>query len=698
MRRFVKWFVLFSFIILIFVSGFCIYLTSYDLNYLKPIIEKAVKDATGRNLSIRGNIYFHVGWPPGVCLTDITMDNARWSNRPYMLQVGKLEVDIEILPLLHQIFHVKQMTLNDLNLSIEINKQGKSNLAFDTISENQNDKLRTNNDIKIPQLGFNNLCLKNIHLSYENANEPGQLSMTINQIQARSKGLDTPISMDIVGEYRKHRFDIQTQVGSIHSFLMSDETWPLTISAQGAGMSLSASGKIEDVLSLKGANVQMSCKGNKFKEFQEMIGTSIPLDGPYNFHIGLSEQKNRQYRSAVDISLGNNQLIGMGDFHLDRKRPGLKLVFQANTIDLRPFISNKSQIKNQPPDKYDRIFNDQPLLSSPLANIDFIGIFRIKTLKTPRLAIHNIDTQVYLSPDALEIKPFNANMGGGKVAAQLHITGDQQIKISTNILTQNINVGQMLKELDISDMFDGVLDSRVHLVTRGDSLFKWMSNLDGYVSVQMENGKLFNQYVNMLGGELSANVIRLINPLKKNQYSRINCMATRFDIIDGHADTTIMMLDTDQMRVVCNGHVALANETIDMSITPLPKSGLDTGHLGKFSLSLSELAQPFKLGGTLKNPQLKLDYKKAAWTIGKTVGGVVLFGPVGIAAGLISGVADNNNPCEIAKTVARTGKYPDGFHAENKSLIEKTKDSVQNGLNNVGKSIGDTFNKFWGSE
>ena len=672
-------------------------MTSYDLNYLKPIIEKAAIDATGRKLSVQGNIYFHVGWPPGICLTDVTIANPSWSKRPHMLQVGKLALDIEIIPLLHKNIHIKQMTLNDLNFSIEINNQGKSNLVFENIAEKQNEKLHTNHDIEIPQLGFNKLCLNNIHLSYENATEPGPLSITLNQINAKSNGLEKPISMDIVGEFRKSKFDIQAEVGSINSLLTPDESWPLAIKAQGAGMSLSANGKIADVLSLKGVNVQMSCKGKKFKQFQEMIGTSMPLDGPYHFQIELDEKKIKQYRSAVELSLGNNQLFGMGELHLDRKRPGLKLVFHANTIDLRPFISNKSLSNKTSSHEHDRFFTDQSILSNPLSDIDFIGVFRIKTLKTQRLAIHNINTRVKLSPDALKIDPFNANIGGGKVAAQINIACDQQIKISTNILTQNMNVGQMLKELDISDLFDGILDFRVHLATNGDSLLNWMSNLDGYVSIQMENGKLFNQYVNMLGGELSSNVIRLINPLKKNQYSRINCMATRLDIVNGHADTTIMMLDTDQMRLVCNGHITLANETIDMSITPLPKSGLDTGRLGKFSLSLSELAQPFKLGGTLKNPQLKLDYKKAAWTIGKTVGGVVLFGPVGIAAGLITGVADNNNPCEIAKTVARTGKYPDGFHA-NKSLIEKTKDSVQKGLNNVGKSIGDTFNKFWGSE
>lgn len=674
-----------------------IFLFSYDLNDLKPIIEKAAIDATGRKLTIHGKIYFHVGWPPGICITEVTMDNAQWSKKPHMLKVGKLEVDIEILPLLHKIVHVKQLTLNDFNLFVEINKLGESNLDFETVPNNQAENVHISNDIDIPQIGFNQICLNNILLSYENANEPNPLSLTLNQINARSNGMDAPVHMDIIGEYRKHQFDIQAEVGSIHCLLNAQENFPLTITAQGAGMSLTARGNIQDILAFKGVHVQMFCQGKKFKQFQEMTGTSMPLDGPYHFQLSLIEKKDRQYKSAVNISLGNNKIKGLGEILLDRKRPGVKLVFQADTIDLRPFLIEKAQSKNISLTETDRFFSNQPLLSNPLSKIDCIGMFKIQTLITSRLAIHDINTKVRLSPKLFEMKPFTASIGGGKVAAQLKISSEPQIKIFTNILTQNMNVGQMMKELDISDMLDGILDCRVHLATQGNSMNKWFSSLDGYVSVHMENGKLFNQYVNMLGGELSSNLIRLFNPLKKNQYTHINCMAARLDMSNGLANTTIMMMDTDQMRVIGNGHISLKDETIDISIRPLPKSGLDTGRLGKFSLSLSELAKPFKLGGTLKKPEMTLDYKQAAWTIGKTVGGVVLFGPVGIAAGLISGVADNKNPCEIAKQVARTGQYPEGFHA-NKSLMQKTKDSVQQGIHHVGETIGNTFNKLWGSD
>ena len=694
MRKVFKWLT-----ILVILGGFLIitaviFISTHDLNYLKPTIEKAAMDATGRTLSIQGDIHFYLGLSPGICLNNVTFENARWSGTPHMLKVKLLRIHMQLLPLLTHRFHIKQLTLKDLDISIEINKRGQSNLPFENSPHNQS-KPATNPTVSFPQIGFQNICLKNIHLDYSNEMTSRQLSMTINEVIARGKGLNQPVSMTIVGNYQKHPFDIQAQVGSINRMLDSKQEWPLAITAQCAGMALSANGVIQDVLTLKGLDVQFRGKGKKFKEFQNFIGTTWPLNGPYRFQMALSEKSASQYGAQVELSLGNNKLKGLGELHLDRPRPGLKLVFEADTIDLRPFITKGKPLAKQSAIKNGMLFSNNTLISKPLVSIDFIGIFRIQTLITPRIAIHDIDTKINLTPDSFQLKPFRAKIGGGDVAGEFNLTCDRNVNITTKLITKNMNMRQMLQELDIADTFEGVTDFRLYLKTQGRSLHQWMSQLNGYVSAQMDSGKIYNQYVNMLGGELSSNIIRLINPLKKNQYSHIHCLVVRFDITHGLADTTIMMMDTDQMRVVADGHISLDTETIDISIKPLPKRGLDTGRLGQYSLSLSELAQPFKLGGTLTRPRLKMDITKAAWTIGKTVGGVMLFGPVGIAAGLISGVADNNHPCKIAKHVARTGKYPKEVLSD-KSFMQKTQESVQEGINRLNKGIGDTFKTILG--
>jgi hypothetical protein len=61
------------------------------------------------------------------------------------------------------------------------------------------------------------------------------------------------------------------------------------------------------------------------------------------------------------------------------------------------------------------------------------------------------------------------------------------------------------------------------------------------------------------------------------------------------------------------------------------------------SLAVPLLAKPFKLEGTLTKPSPAVDTTQTAPTLGKAIGGTLLFGPVGIAAALLSGSTGEKN-------------------------------------------------------
>jgi AsmA family protein len=79
--------------------------------------------------------------------------------------------------------------------------------------------------------------------------------------------------------------------------------------------------------------------------------------------------------------------------------------------------------------------------------------------------------------------------------------------------------------------------------------------------------------------------------------------------------------------------------------------------VAKFNLSLSELTRVFYLGGTLANPNVAVDSTQTFVTLGKAIGGVVLFGPAGVAAALLSGKigGSSQNLCIEAIEAAQKG-------------------------------------------
>jgi hypothetical protein len=203
-------------------------------------------------------------------------------------------------------------------------------------------------------------------------------------------------------------------------------------------------------------------------------------------------------------------------------------------------------------------------------------------------------------------------------------------------------------------------------------------------------GRLDNKYIELLGADLGASLFRLVNPLQQTQQvTEVNCLVSRFDIKDGIARSAALVLDTRNMSVVGEGQINLKTEALDISLKPSSKEGAGVSGIGKVGLSLSELTRPFKLGGTLARPSLAVDVTQAALTVGKSVGGTLLFGPVGIATALLSSNRGGpENACVQAIEAARTGVKPAGTKP-----LEEVKDNVGKAAETLGSRMRKLFDR-----
>jgi hypothetical protein len=207
----------------------------------------------------------------------------------------------------------------------------------------------------------------------------------------------------------------------------------------------------------------------------------------------------------------------------------------------------------------------------------------------------------------------------------------------------------MLRDLGTDFIVEGRLDADIEVASRGSSVAGLMAGLDGKTSVVMGKSKVDNKHIDLLGADLSSSLFRLLNPYRQGaEQTVVNCFVSRFHIEKGLASSTAMVLDTESVSVVGEGEIDLRTEKMDISFKPFPKKGVGISGVGKVSLSLGELAKPLKLAGTLSHPSLAIDPKRTAVTVGKALGGILLFGPIGIAAVLAGSADGNENPCLCA--------------------------------------------------
>jgi uncharacterized protein involved in outer membrane biogenesis len=126
-----KWFVgIFTFLIIALMVTVYAVLVTYDYNKLKPRVAQLVKDATGRELHLGGEIKLAIGFSPSLVVTDVALANASWGSQPQMITVQKLQAQARLLPLLYRNVEVKNISLAGVELLLENDPNGKGNWDF----------------------------------------------------------------------------------------------------------------------------------------------------------------------------------------------------------------------------------------------------------------------------------------------------------------------------------------------------------------------------------------------------------------------------------------------------------------------------------------------------------------------------------------------------------------------------------------
>jgi AsmA family protein len=73
-----------------------IFISTLDSNKAKRYISAGVSKATGRQLTINGDLDVDLGWISRVRASQIQFENAQWSKHPQMVEVGLFDVQIDL--------------------------------------------------------------------------------------------------------------------------------------------------------------------------------------------------------------------------------------------------------------------------------------------------------------------------------------------------------------------------------------------------------------------------------------------------------------------------------------------------------------------------------------------------------------------------------------------------------------------------
>lgn len=164
----------FVIILVVLLAGGLYALTLIDLGRFAPQIETAAQEATGRTLKIEGPLHIDFSLVPTVVAETVSFSNVEWGTKPLMLEAGRLELQVALMPLLTGGVDVRRVVIQDANVWLETDRKGRGNWEFgDAKSAAPASEEEAGGGLTVA--GVPELAISNFRLAYRDG-ETGQVS------------------------------------------------------------------------------------------------------------------------------------------------------------------------------------------------------------------------------------------------------------------------------------------------------------------------------------------------------------------------------------------------------------------------------------------------------------------------------------------------------------------------------------------
>lgn len=428
---------------------------------------------------------------------------------------------------------------------------------------------------------------------------------------------------------------------------------------------------LKDVLKKKGfvfnnvsvarLNGTFSTKGGTYGELFENLKASLQIDR---------------------LDFDRNSVGGKADVSFKGKL-NIKGKITASLLDIPSLIPAKEESSEKNVPASDASKDD--FIPEGELNLDFLNrfdtriIFDISRLIVNRdLASDKVKGTVEVKNGVLNLKNASFIAGRGTVKGGLSLNAANNA-VQINLDGSGIVLPELVKSLkqegkNFSFKKGGVASVRVALKTKGKSYRDLFENSDGQVLLTVWRSEVHFGLLKYVQGNFLTQLTSVLNVSGKQTDTDLECAVIRADFEKGKMlFPKGIVFDSDQIKLVGDGSVNLADNKIDILIQPL------SGNLMKTNAT-QILASMIKVTGTVTDPSVSVNSKSVI----KNAVAFATGGAVFIGAKLLLDADDD--PCRTAlQGTAFDEMYGEtaGVKAGMRRMYRKTSDTLEKAAESV---------------
>lgn len=433
-------------------------------------------------------------------------------------------------------------------------------------------------------------------------------------------------------------------------------------------------------------------EGPALERLAALAGAEAPALGAWMLDTTVAAASDGVTLSDLSAQVGENALTGEVELALGGERPRIDARIASDFLDLTALLpadaengdgaGNSGSGEDSP-----FVIPDTPLPLDALRTLDGEVELQVGRLRLPNeLELESIDLLARLSAGDLTIEPRNLSFYEGQLSGLLRLDASQQPPALRSDLTLNgLNLGRLMREREISEAMQGLLDARIDLSGRGNTPRSLASSLNGESELEVGEGVISNRLLAIVGSGLN----EIMNPLFGDQdTTSLHCVISQITFEDGVATNRAALIDTSTFSVAGSGRIDFRDESLDMHF--------DTSSRVP---ALVSLAIPFNVRGTLKEPRFAPDPLGTAQRAAE-MAGIAVAPPAALSAmlGMSESEAADENPCAVALDAEATEPAEEAAPQQQiEDMGRQLQENLPDDLEGAGEEIGRQLRGLFGN-
>ncbi|MDZ7751866.1 MAG: AsmA family protein [Gammaproteobacteria bacterium] len=634
----------------------------FDPNDYKEQMASAVKDQTGRELTIGGEIGLTFFPWIAVEMKDVSLGNAQGFEEPVFAGVETMRVSIKLLPLIKQEVEMDTVTLHGLRVNLARNAAGKTNWEDLTAGKPQ-EKQDPAGAPPIAALAIGGLDVKDARIQWRDA-ESGQhyeladLYLTTGAIEL-GEPVDVDFGFRLTGEQPQMTADIRLQTDltlDIEAQRYDADGLRLTVTASGDGLpvaeleavltsdvAVDIAAQTADVRNLKLSALGLDASG-------ELKATRI-VDAPaYTGTLSLAEMNLRDLLAELDtppvetadpevlkaISMstridGTADEVKLEDFNLKLDdstltgnlgvanfgQPAIRFDLQMDAIDADRYLPPAAEAgdasassgeggggaagSGAPP--------AQAAALAPLRTLDAAGNLRIGRLVINKLTLTDILVRLDGKNGLVKLDPISAELYEGLFKGQVTLDARKDVpRLAVKKSLKGIQAGPLLRDLTgKKELLTGTGQVNVDVTLAGMDPDTIKRTLEGTADFAFLEGTVKGINIGRLIREARARLAgKTLPPDDQEKQTDFSELTGSVRITDGIVTNDDLYAKSPLLRINGKGMANLLAEEIDYLLTTTIVGTLK-GQGGKELEELQGVPIPVRVGGTFQKPSFKPD-------------------------------------------------------------------------------------------